>query len=93
MLSWYKSLIALRKAHPELSDGQLDQIEIDFDEEDRWFSMQRGGVVVVFTLDEEGYSAGLEDGVELLLASDASITVEDGQLTLPGVGVALLSVT
>jgi maltooligosyltrehalose trehalohydrolase len=93
MLDWYKKLIELRKAHPELSDGKVDQVEVDFDDEDRWFSMQRGSLVVVFTLDEEGYSAGLEDGVELLLASDASITVEDRQLILPGVGVALLSVS
>jgi maltooligosyltrehalose trehalohydrolase len=93
MLDWYKSLIALRKAHPELTDGDLTEVEVDFDEEDRWLSMRRGGVVLIFTLDEEGYSAGVEDGVELLLASDPSITIEDGQLTLPGVGVALLAVS
>ncbi len=91
MLSWYKALVALRKAHPELSDGQMDQVEIGFDEEEQWFSMQRGGVVLIFTLNQEGYLAGLEEGVTLLLASDASITVKDGKLTLPGVGVALLS--
>jgi maltooligosyltrehalose trehalohydrolase len=93
MLDWYKRLIALRKSRPELSDGDLNQVDIDFDEEERWFSMQRGGVVLLFTLDEEGYSADLEEGVELLLASDPAITLEDGQLTLPGVGVALLSVS
>ncbi len=92
MLDWYKKLIALRKSRPELSDGQIDQVEIDFDEEESWFSMQRGGLVLAFTLDEDGYSASLEDGVELLLASDPLTIVEDGQLTLPGVGVALLSV-
>ncbi len=92
MLDWYKRLIALRKAKPELADGQLDQVDIDFDDEARWFSMQRGGIVLVFTVNEQGYSAGLEDGVELLLASDSSITIEDGELTLPGVGVALLSI-
>ena len=92
MLDWYRKLIALRRSYPELSDGQMDQVDVDFDEEDRWFSMQRGRLVLVFTLDEEGYSATLEDGVELLLASDPSISVEEGQLTLPGVGVALLSV-
>jgi len=93
MLDWYKELIALRKSRPELSDGDLARVDIDFDEEERWFSMQRGGVVVLFTLDEEGYSAELEEGVELLLASDAAITIEEGQLTLPGVGVAVLSVS
>ena len=93
MLDWYKKLIALRKARPELSDGRMDEVDIDFDEEDRWFSMQRGSFVLIFTLDPDGYSAGLEDGVELLLASDPSIKVVDGELTLEGVGVALLSVS
>jgi maltooligosyltrehalose trehalohydrolase len=93
MLEWYKKLIALRKSRPELGDGRLDQVDVDFDEEERWFSMQRGGVMLVFTLDEQGYSADLEEGVELLLASDPSITLEDGLLTLPGVGLALLSVS
>ncbi len=92
MLRWYRDLIALRKSRPELTDGVLEQVDVDFDEEDRWFTMQRGGIVVVFTLAEQGYSAGLDESVELLLASDPGITVEEGKLTLPGVGVAVLSV-
>ena len=92
MLDWYKRLIALRKSRPELTNGVLDQVDVDFDEEERWFTMQRGGIVLVFTLDEEGYSASLEESVELLLGSDAEIGIEGGQLTLPGVGVAILSV-
>ena len=54
--------------------------------------MQRGSIVLVFTLAEEGYSAGLEESVTLLMASDPGITVEQGHLTMPGVGVAILSV-
>ena len=92
MLRWYKQLIALRRSRRDLSDGVLAQVDVDFDEEDRWFTMQRGGIVLVFTLDEEGYSAGLEDGVKLLLASEPGVTLEEGQLILPGVGVAILSV-
>ncbi len=92
MLQWYKDLIALRKSRRELTDGALEQVDIDFDEEDRWFTMQRGGVVLVLALDEAGYSAGLDESVELLLASDAGITVEDGHLSMPGAGVAGLSV-
>ena len=56
------------------------------------FSIQRGSIVMVFTLDKQGYSAGLEDGVRLLLASDPTIAIEEGQLSIPSVGVALLSV-
>jgi maltooligosyltrehalose trehalohydrolase len=92
MLDWYKKLIALRKSRAELADGKLEQVEVDFDEEDRWMSLQRGGIVLVFTLDAEGYSAGLEEGVELLLASDPGIKLDEGELSLPGVGVAILSV-
>ena len=92
MLDWYRRLIALRKSRPELTNGVLDQVDVDFDEEERWFTMQRGGIVMVFTLDEEGYSASLEDSVELLLGSDAGIGIEGGQLRMPGVGVAILSV-
>ena len=92
MLRWYKQLIALRKSRRELTNGVLEQVDVDFDEDERWFTMQRGGIVLVFTLDETGYSAGLEESVTLLLASDPAIKVDGGQLTLPGVGVAVLSV-
>ena len=92
MLRWYKDLIAIRRSRRELSDGVLGEVDVDFDEEDGWFTMQRGGVVLVFTLDEEGYSAGLEESVQLLLASDPAIKVEGGQLSMPGIGVAVLSV-
>ncbi len=92
MLDWYKQLIALRKSNRELSDGVLEQVDVDFDEEDRWFTMQRGGIVLIFTLAEDGYSATLEENVTLLMASDAAIKVEEGRLEMPGVGVAVLSV-
>jgi len=92
MLRWYQGLIALRKGRRELSDGVLEQVDVDFDEEDRWFTMQRGGIVLVFTLAEDGYSASLEAEVKLVMASDAGIKLEDGRLEMPGVGVAVLSV-
>ncbi len=92
MLRWYKDLIALRKSRRELTDGVLEQVDVDFDEDDEWFTMQRGGIVLVFTLAEDGYSASLEENVKLLLASDPGTTIEGGQLALPGVGAAVLSV-
>ncbi|RRA47536.1 malto-oligosyltrehalose trehalohydrolase [Acidipila sp. EB88] len=92
MLRFYKELIALRKGQRELLDGVLDHVDVDFDDEDQWFTMQRGGIVLVFTLAEEGYSAGLDESVTLLLASDPGIQVVEGHLTMPGVGVAVLQV-
>ena len=92
MLAWYRKLIALRKSRRDLADGVMEQVEVDFDEEERWLTLQRGSIVLVFTLDEEGYAAEVEGNVALLLASEAGITIDDRQLVLPGVGVAILEV-
>jgi hypothetical protein len=48
--------------------------------------------VLIFTLEEEGYSTGVEEGVTLLLASDPGTLLEDQRLTIPGVGVAILAI-
>jgi maltooligosyltrehalose trehalohydrolase len=92
MLDWYKKLIALRRSRRELSDGAMDQVEIDFDEEHRWLTMQRGSTVLIFTLDENGYEAGVAANVSLLLTSGPGIQLKDQQLKMPGVGVAILAV-
>ena len=92
VLAWYKDLIALRKSRRDLTDGAVERLEVEFDEEDGWFSMQRGSVVLVFTLEDEGYSAEVSETVKLLLASDDDIRIEENQLVLPGVGVAILEV-
>jgi maltooligosyltrehalose trehalohydrolase len=93
MLQWYKDLIRLRKTHRELTDGALEQVNVEFDEEDQWFTMQRGSIVVVFTLAEEGYSASLEENVRILLSSDTSIHANEGFLVMPCPGVAILEVS
>jgi maltooligosyltrehalose trehalohydrolase len=92
MLDWYKKLIALRQSRGELSDGAVDQVEIDFDEEHRWLTMQRGSTVLIFTLDENGYEAGVAMNVSLLLASGPGVQLKDQRLKMPGVGVAILAV-
>ena len=92
MLTWYKDLIALRLKLPELRDGAMEKVDVEFDEDDQWMSMQRGSIVVLFTLSDEGYQAELEDGVTLLLSSNAEISLKENELNLPGPGVVILSV-
>ncbi|MEH3141959.1 MAG: malto-oligosyltrehalose trehalohydrolase [Mycobacterium kyogaense] len=48
--TFYKSLIALRKAEPDLADPWLDHLKIDYDEDARWFVMHRGNIAIVCTL-------------------------------------------
>ena len=48
--AFYQSLIALRKAEPDLGDPWLDHLRIDYDEDARWFVMHRGSIAIVCTL-------------------------------------------
>jgi maltooligosyltrehalose trehalohydrolase len=92
MLAWYKELIALRRSRPELTDGAVDQVEIDFDEDERWMTIQRGATVLIFTLDPEGYSVGVANNASLLLASEPGIQLRDQLLRIPAPGAAVLTI-
>ena len=52
LLAWYRELIALRRARPELTDPWLDRIEVSYDEEARWLVAARGGLLIVASLAE-----------------------------------------
>lgn len=53
MLDWHRSLIALRHEMPELTDGRLRGVEVDFDEGAAWLSYRRGRVSIAFNLGGE----------------------------------------
>ena len=42
LLCWYRDLIALRRALPELSDPRLDRVRVDHDPDDRGWSCGGG---------------------------------------------------
>ncbi len=44
VLEWYRRLIALRRSVPELSNANLDRVEVDFSEAERWLVLRRGRV-------------------------------------------------
>ncbi len=43
MLEWYRKLIHLRRNSPSLNDGDLHNITVAFDEDDRWLTIDRKG--------------------------------------------------
>lgn len=47
---WYRSLVALRRAEPELHDPDLTATHVDYREEDRWLVVYRGALRVVCNL-------------------------------------------
>jgi len=50
MLRWYRELIALRRATPDLLDGRLDRVVVETDEAARSLRMQRGCITLFANL-------------------------------------------
>jgi maltooligosyltrehalose trehalohydrolase len=53
LLAWHRELIRFRRAHPSLTDGRLDLVEVDADEEARTLRIRRGPVTVLVNLGAE----------------------------------------
>ena len=50
--AFYRDLIALRRAEPDLADPWLDHLRIDYDEDARWFVMHRGAFAIACNFGE-----------------------------------------
>jgi maltooligosyltrehalose trehalohydrolase len=50
MLRWYRGLIRLRRTTPCLNDGEPGGTRVEWDEEQRWFTMTRGEVTLIANL-------------------------------------------
>jgi maltooligosyltrehalose trehalohydrolase len=50
MLTLYRELTALRAAEPDLRDGDLSRVSVDFDEDEKWLVVHRGAFRVLANL-------------------------------------------
>lgn len=87
MLQFYRDLIALRRSEPDLTDFCLDHLRVDFDEQQRWIVLRRGGIAVAANLGSA--SARIPVTGSVLLAWDTP-TVGSAMTTLPGHSVTVL---
>ena len=94
VLEWYRALLALRKALPELTDGALNAVETQYDEEARWLWLKRGSVCVVsnFADAEQCIPCPIGNGSEVLLASQPGIRPGKGVVILPPHHVVVIKV-
>lgn len=90
MLDWYRSLIALRRSRPELTDPRLDQVRVSFSDESRWLVVQRGALRIVANLDEEEAAIPVgscalpgPDGARAILASREGMSLAGDVLRIP----------
>jgi len=91
MLEWYRKLIHLRRRSAALNDGDLGHVKVQFDEEQRWLSMGRGLVKVMFNLGNRPVEFNVEEGARLALASREDVTVTENKVVLPPDSLVVLS--
>ncbi|MCC6145399.1 MAG: malto-oligosyltrehalose trehalohydrolase [Candidatus Hydrogenedentes bacterium] len=92
MLDWHRQLVQLRRRHPVLTSGRLEDIELRHNAESQWMTIDRGPLTVAFSLAGVRHSVRLRggSGAELLLRSSEAINVREGVLEFAGEGFAVV---
>ncbi len=91
LLQWHKDLIKLRRSRSELSDGNLNAVNVRFDEAAQWLVLERGGLSIACNLGEAVAELEVGSCAHLLLASDASIALDGTRVKLGPDSVAVIS--
>ena len=93
MLEWYRALIRLRRAEPELSDPRLDRVAVRTSAADRWVVVSRGSFRVVANLSPHPQTVAVDAPVlEVALCSAPDLSPADHAVSLPGHSVAIVRV-
>ncbi len=88
LLAFYRASLALRAAEPELRDGRLATVAVDFDEDARWLVVHRGGLRVVANLAPAEQRVPVA-AAEVLLATDWA-ELDGTQVVLPAASAAVV---
>jgi maltooligosyltrehalose trehalohydrolase len=91
LLQWHKDLISLRCNQSKLNDGNLNAVNVRFDEEAQWLVLERGNLRIACNLGQEPVNVEVGHGAQVLLASDDSIALSSANIKLGPDSVAVLS--
>src|SRR5262249_14470538 len=90
ILAWYRELLALRRAWPELTDPRLDRVTADFNEDSRWLLARRGRLRIAANLGSLPVRLALgEPGTGVLAASGPGIAIDQDTVTIPRTAFAV----
>ena len=82
--AWYREMIALRRARPELTDPRLDRVQADFNEDARWLLVRRGRLRIAANLGGKAVRLPLgQRGTGVLAASSAGVAIKQDMVTMP----------
>ncbi|WNM30987.1 malto-oligosyltrehalose trehalohydrolase [Streptomyces sp. Li-HN-5-11] len=93
VLAWYRRLIALRRDQPDLTDPDLADTKVAYDEEARWLAFRRGDVRVAVNLGKEPAAIPLGTRPAEVLAAWEPVQAPDaeGLLHVPGQSCVVLA--
>ncbi|MGW4689989.1 malto-oligosyltrehalose trehalohydrolase [Streptomyces sp. NPDC004244] len=93
LLAWYRTLVGLRRGHPDLRDPDLASVRVAYDEERRWITFRRGDVRVVVNLAPEPAVIALGRNGVRVLATWAPVDPPDpeGRVHVPAESAVLLA--
>ncbi|GAA3056298.1 malto-oligosyltrehalose trehalohydrolase [Streptomyces glomeratus] len=93
VLAWYRELIALRRDQPDLTDPDLEDVKVAYDEDARWLAFRRGDVRVAVNLGKEAarIPLGLPHARVLAAWEPVQPPDEAGVLHLPGESCVVLT--
>jgi maltooligosyltrehalose trehalohydrolase len=90
LLEWHRSLLALRRSRPELTDPRFDRVRVSYDEGNRWLAVYRGPLTIMANFGDataciplNGSRAARPDGATVLLASQPGIVPDSAGIHVP----------
>jgi len=93
VLAWYRELIALRRARPELTDPRLDRVRADYDEDGRWLVLRRGRLRIAASLGPAPQRLPLTgQGAAILAASCPGVALDGDVVAMPPTAFAVIEV-
>jgi maltooligosyltrehalose trehalohydrolase len=92
LLQWHKDLINLRRGQSQLTDGNLNAVNVRFHEEAQWLVLERGNLRIACNLGQAPVNLEVGKEAQLLLASDDSIVLSGENISLGPDSVAIMSV-
>jgi malto-oligosyltrehalose trehalohydrolase len=91
VLAWYRELVALRRARPELTDPRLDRVRADYDEAGRWLVVCRGRLRIAASLGSSPRRLPLSGrGAAVLAASGPGVALHGGTVAMPPASFAII---
>ncbi|WP_042395818.1 malto-oligosyltrehalose trehalohydrolase [Streptacidiphilus carbonis] len=83
LLGWYRTLLALRRAHPQFTDPDLSAVHVAFDEAARWLVLHRGPYRTAVNLSDETRTVPLDTASWETLAAFPATAPDGPSITLP----------